>query len=158
MTLNNIKTMNKERGFTIVELLIVIVVIAILAAITIVAYNGIQNRAKTTKAQTNAAAAQKVAEAYNADNSRYPGTSAEFSSTTTKLPAGVTLLIGAGGTLGAANGETAVDYDYEGTSATTATGGRIRYWDFSASPAGISSTVIYLGTSNSGSTFTNIAS
>jgi prepilin-type N-terminal cleavage/methylation domain-containing protein len=32
----------KQRGFTIVELLIVIVVIGILAAITIVAYNGIQ--------------------------------------------------------------------------------------------------------------------
>lgn len=34
------------RGFTIVELLIVVVVIAILAAITIVAYNGITNQAK----------------------------------------------------------------------------------------------------------------
>lgn len=38
----------KQAGFTIVELLIVIVVIAILAAITIVAYNGIQNRAKAS--------------------------------------------------------------------------------------------------------------
>lgn len=35
-------------GFTIVELLIVIVVIAILATISIVAYNGIQQRAKAT--------------------------------------------------------------------------------------------------------------
>jgi len=38
----------KQSGFTIVELLIVVVVIAILAAITIVAYNGIQNRAKSS--------------------------------------------------------------------------------------------------------------
>lgn len=39
-------------GFTIVELLIVVVVIAILAAITIVAYNGITNQAKASaKAQ-----------------------------------------------------------------------------------------------------------
>lgn len=37
---------SNRRGFTIVELLIVIVVIAILAAITIVAYNGVQDRAK----------------------------------------------------------------------------------------------------------------
>jgi prepilin-type N-terminal cleavage/methylation domain-containing protein len=36
-------------GFTIVELLIVIVVIAVLAAITIVAFNGIQNRANAAK-------------------------------------------------------------------------------------------------------------
>ena len=35
-------------GFTIVELLIVIVVIAILAAITIVAFNGIQERARAS--------------------------------------------------------------------------------------------------------------
>lgn len=42
-----LKSKNKN-GFTIVELLIVIVVIGILAAITLVAYNGIQARANDT--------------------------------------------------------------------------------------------------------------
>lgn len=40
---------NKRTGFTIVELLIVIVIIGILAAIVIVAYNGIQDRARSSK-------------------------------------------------------------------------------------------------------------
>lgn len=40
-------------GFTIVELLIVIVVIGILAAIVIVAYNGVQERSKVQKANTD---------------------------------------------------------------------------------------------------------
>jgi len=45
---------SNQRGFTIVELLIVVVVIAILAAITIVSYNGISNRAKQSAAQSAA--------------------------------------------------------------------------------------------------------
>lgn len=44
---------NKNTGFTIVELLIVVVVIAILAAITVVSYNGIQARAKASIANTD---------------------------------------------------------------------------------------------------------
>ena len=46
----------KQSGFTIVELLIVIVVIGILAAITIVAYNGIQTRAENAKTINGVAA------------------------------------------------------------------------------------------------------
>ena len=69
-----IKKAQSERGFTIVELLIVIVVIGILAAIVIVAYNGVQNQARTTKTKTNASTIQKRAEAFNADDSAGNGT------------------------------------------------------------------------------------
>ena len=41
----------KYRGFTHVELLIVIVIIAILTVISLIAYNGIQNQAKTSASQ-----------------------------------------------------------------------------------------------------------
>ena len=50
------KSQSQHRGFTVVELLIVIVVSAILAAITIVAFNGIQARANASK-DTSAALA-----------------------------------------------------------------------------------------------------
>lgn len=60
----------KQRGFTIVELLIVIVVIGILATITIVAYNGIQERANSTKIITRAQAYAKGLKLWEADVGR----------------------------------------------------------------------------------------
>ncbi len=66
------KSSNKQTGFTIVELLIVIVVIGILAAITIVAYNGIQGRSKDAKRQSDLSAIQKGLELYYVDNGGYP--------------------------------------------------------------------------------------
>ena len=153
MALKNIKHVRKDSGFTIVELLIVIVVIAILATISIVAYSGIQTRAKSTKAQANAAQVQKIAEAYFADNSVYPGSVANFSSGVAKLPTGVTLLTSTT-TRRSSNGENSSDYDYVGASSTTATGGRIQYFDFGTNA--VSTTVIYLGGATSGSTFVNL--
>ena len=62
----------KSRGFTIVELLIVIVVIAILAAISVVAYNGIQTRAETASKVKAMANWAKIFESYKALTSSWP--------------------------------------------------------------------------------------
>ena len=68
MTTKNIK----NQGFTLVELLIVIVIIAILTVVSLVAYNGLQNQAKTSAAKSAADAVAKKAELYNTAKSKYP--------------------------------------------------------------------------------------
>lgn len=54
------------------ELLVVIVVIAILAAITIVAYNGLQDRAKNVALLSAMDASEKALRMYAANNGSYP--------------------------------------------------------------------------------------
>lgn len=61
-----------KRGFTIVELLIVIVVIAILAAISVVAYNGVQTRARDNVRKSDLATIAKALDLYLTDNGEYP--------------------------------------------------------------------------------------
>lgn len=63
-----------QRGFTIVELLIVIVIIGILAAITIVAYNGIQQRATIASLSSDLDNANKSLKLFQVDNSTFPTT------------------------------------------------------------------------------------
>lgn len=59
-------------GFTITELLIVIIVIGLLAAVVIVQYNGVQVRARDTQRRTDIANIAKALEQYYADNGSYP--------------------------------------------------------------------------------------
>lgn len=138
---------NPSRGFTIVELLIVVVIIAILAAITIVAYNGIQARAKTSSAQSAANTVAKKAELYNTDDttSGYPATLASLtgaaSTATYAIPASSVVLQTAAPT--SASPQNGVAFYKCGTGATTAapttaagvttqTGVRVDYYDYSA--------------------------
>lgn len=76
----------RSGGFTIVELLIVIVVIGILAAITIVAFNGIQNRATATTIKNDLAQIHKKIELYKAETSNYPvGSTATLEATDIRI-------------------------------------------------------------------------
>ena len=65
---------HKQTGFTIVELLIVIVVIGILAAISIVAYNGIQNRAVVASLSSDLDNANKLLRLDQVSGSAFPST------------------------------------------------------------------------------------
>jgi len=60
------------KGFTIVELLIVVVVIAILATISIVAYTGIQNRANDAKIKAAATQFEKGVRMFNLETGNQP--------------------------------------------------------------------------------------
>lgn len=61
-----------KKGFTIVELLIVIVVIGILATLVIVTFAGIQQKARNTQRQTDIKALNGYIEAFYADYGYYP--------------------------------------------------------------------------------------
>ena len=148
MSFNNIKT--KAQGFTIVELLIVVVVIAILAAITIVSYNGITARANTSAAQSLAANIVKKAELYASDDSTtsYPLQGSDLTNSANSSKAYYIASTSVNFTTGptvlptSSNGKNTVRFLKCASSAQTSqaaitasniTGIRITYYDFSAS-------------------------
>jgi prepilin-type N-terminal cleavage/methylation domain-containing protein len=63
---------SKQSGFTIVELLIVIVVIGILAGLVITTFNGIQQKGRNTERTTDIKAIHGQLEAYYAQTGAYP--------------------------------------------------------------------------------------
>jgi len=127
----------KQRGFTIVELLIVVVIIAILAAITIVAYNGIQNRAKSSASAAAAASLQKKVEAFAIESASgvYPTTVAALGASSTTsyyltsaVKPTLTGAVSVDGTLlAAAPADPKIINFY---TCASATGYQINYWDF----------------------------
>ena len=132
-----------QKGFTIVELLIVVVIIAILAAITIVAYNGMQNRARNSAAKTAAATVSKKVQAYHTLSGSYPNTTTK-TAFLGQLDDYTESTLNDGSIVGAPSGT-------NGTSTVrveTCTGGgvRITAWDYEKSGgAGLTATPIILG-------------
>lgn len=135
----------KHKGFTIVELLIVIVVIGILAAITIVSYSGISTRATASQNLANTNAVIKAAEAVRGDTTAtgggfYPAPSSTVATMITnlsggsaKVPAGISVTgkysADTTGTLPTATNN-AILYVANGTAvATNTTGICVYYYD-----------------------------
>ena len=129
MTTKNIK----NQGFTLVELLIVIVIIAILTVVSLVAYNGLQNKAKTSAAKSTVDSVAKKAELYNTEEGKYPAKISVLTGADTKksyyiAPANVTEL---GSTaFSSTTPTTAVKY-VPCPDTGDATGATISYYDYS---------------------------
>lgn len=65
------KTNRNQKGFTLVELMIVVAIIGILAAIAIPNFQNYQRKAKTAEAKTNLGAIRTSEESYRAENNTY---------------------------------------------------------------------------------------
>lgn len=69
---NSSKTLSSSKGFTIVELLVVIVIIGVLAGISLAVYSGVQKRATLATVQSDFSNVGDVLAAYDLENDGYP--------------------------------------------------------------------------------------
>lgn len=116
-----------KRGFTIVEVIVVLVVIAILAAITITSYTAIQNRTRDSNAKNNAQYLQRKLQAYFTLKNTYPATPSTATTTLNAEPSSNLKNVVTLGTPTSNNGERTIKLEL-----CTAGGVayRITYWDF----------------------------
>lgn len=139
MSLMNIKT-KEQSGFTIVELLIVVVVIAILAAITLVSFNNITNRANDSSAKEAAANVQKKIELYNAEETTYPTTAAQLTAANKSYSVPSGLILASATAVDKDNGKSSVEV----FTCNTNKGNKIGYWEYNKT-GGAGKTYIDIG-------------
>ena len=73
-----LNTLQRKRGFTIVELLIVIVIIGILAGLVITVFTGVQARARNSQMTAAVSAYKKALLAYQAGEGTFPAASSYY--------------------------------------------------------------------------------
>lgn len=117
-----------RQGFTIVEIMIVIVILAILAAITYSSYTGVQTRARQTNAENSAKLLQKKLQSYFQIKSEYP-TPATTTTTLNSLKASQLEGVVSIGTPTTNSGEDTVQL---ALCTAGGVGYRITYWDYAA--------------------------
>ncbi|MCM1565292.1 MAG: prepilin-type N-terminal cleavage/methylation domain-containing protein [Dehalobacter sp.] len=109
----------KNKGFTLIELIVVIAILGILAAVLIPTFTGFQNKAKATQALVDAKQIATAIDGIKAEN----GTPSEAAGGNVRTLSGVT-----GGTLSAidANGYFTFDKDGFRAGRSAATSGKVQ--------------------------------
>ena len=83
------KHVRNEKGFTMIEMMVVLIIIAVLIGGGIKFYLGYIENSKVTKAKANITVMQAALDAYYSENNKYPGGTAATDLTTALLNAGV---------------------------------------------------------------------